>query len=685
MSTPLSPDQDDFIWLEGINEPTALQWVEQQNKTTLQQFSESEAFSLLRDDVFKCLNTDSQIPTVMKCGPLLYNFWQDEKNPRGILRRTTLDSYRQDKPLWEEVLDLDALNQAEGKEWVYHGMQPLKPDYQRCLLHFSPDGGDASAIREFDLQSLSFVEQGFSLPSAKSRVSWIDQDHLFVATDFGPDSLTTSSYPRIAKIWQRATPLEEAKTVFSADIDDMMVIAYHDSEPGYARNFVERVIDFYRHETFQLDPERGLLKLEIPDDAKFSTWKQWLLLELSSDWTVAEQHYRQGSLLAIDFNAFMAGDRQFTLLFAPEANTALTDYSSTRDYLILSIMQDVANHLEVLTPQPGEWLREPLGSAPALSTIQASGIDENTNDYFMTVTGFLQPTTLYLGSLDKNNTSSAAEILKQDPSHFDADGYLVEQHFAESEDGTQVPYFVISSKTLPKDGTTPTLLYGYGGFEVSLTPYYLGITGRTWLARGGAFVIANIRGGGEYGPRWHQAALKQHRLRAYEDFAAVARGVIASKLTSPAHLAAEGGSNGGLLVGNMLTRYPQLFGAIVCEVALLDMYRYTQISAGASWIAEYGDPQDPQQWEFIQHFSPYHNIDSAVNYPPVLFTTATSDDRVGPVHARKMAARMQKLGIEEVYFYENTQGGHSAAADKAQRAFHRALISEFLMNKIGHF
>jgi len=682
MSTPLSPDQDDFIWLEGINEPTALQWVEQQNKTTLQQFSESDEFSLLRDEVFKCLNTDSQIPMVMKCGPLLYNFWQDEKNPRGLLRRTTLDSYRLDKPEWETVLDIDALNQAEDKEWVYHGMQPLKPDYQRCLLYFSPDGGDASAIREFDLQSLTFVESGFSLTSAKSQASWIDQDHLFVATDFGSDSLTTSSYPRIAKIWQRGTTLEEAKTQFSAEIDDMMVIAYHDSEPDYPRNFVGRVIDFYRRETFLLDPECGLLKLEIPEDAKFDTWKHWLLLELSSDWTVAEQQYRQGSLLAIDFNAFMAGERQFTLLFVPEANTALTHYSLTRDYLILSIMQDVVNHLEVLTPQPGEWLREPFGGAPALSETQVGGIDEQTNEYFMTVSGFLQPTTLYLGSLDNKN--DAPEILKQDPSDFDASSYNVEQHFAASDDGTQVPYFVISNKAVPRDGSRPTLLHGYGGFEISLTPYYLGITGKTWLERGGAFVIANIRGGGEYGPRWHQAALKQQRLRAYEDFAAVARALIASKLTSPAHLAAQGASNGGLLVGNMLTRYPELFGAIVCEVALLDMYRYTQISAGASWIAEYGDPQDAQQWAFIQHFSPYHNIDSTVTYPPVLFTTATSDDRVGPVHARKMAAKMQKLGIEEVYFYENTQGGHSAVADKAQSAFHEALISEFLMNKIGH-
>lgn len=673
---------DDFIWLEEIKGEIAVDWAIQQSQQTHREFAESERFETIRSDVFACLNSSTQIPMVNKCGNYFYNFWQDEKNPRGLLRRTSFASYRTETPVWETVLDIDALGAAEGTDWVYHGIQTLAPEYQRGLLHLSPDGGDASAIREFDLTTLSFVEDGFNLPSAKSRLSWIDRDRLFIATDFGPGSMTTSGYPRIAKIWQRGTPFESAQTQFSAEPTDMSVMIVHDDTPGYERNFVGRTIDFYHREVFlldesQQDQEKRLRPLAIPQDAKFSTWKQWLLLLLSSEWTVGEETYPSGTLLVTDFDRFMGGERRFKTLFTPGATTSLSNFSMTRDYLILSIMDNVVNRLEVLKSEAGLWSRQGLGDAPELSKISAAGIDEETNEFFMTVTGFLQPTTLYYGVLGEED-GRAAEIIKQAPSYFDATRYQVAQHFVASDDGTQVPYFAISAKDIVLDGSNPTLLYGYGGFQVSLEPYYLGVSGPAWLERGGVLVIANIRGGGEFGPRWHQAALKEQRLRAYEDFSSVAKDLIARKVTSPAHLAAQGGSNGGLLVGNMLTLYPELFGAIVCEVPLLDMQRYTQISAGASWIAEYGDPQQPQEWQFIKQFSPYHNIDPLKTYPPVLFTTATSDDRVGPGHARKMAAKMQQSGIENVYFYENTEGGHSAAADKAQNAFKRALVSEFL-------
>ncbi|KAB7897985.1 prolyl oligopeptidase family serine peptidase [Rouxiella sp. S1S-2] len=676
-TTHLQNTPDDFIWLEEIKGETAVDWAIQQSKQTRREFAESERFEAIRDDVFDCLNASTQIPGVRKCGNLFYNFWQDEKNPRGLLRRTTFESYRRDAPEWETVLDIDALGEAEGQSWVYYGIQVLAPDYQHALLHLSPDGGDASAIREFDLTALTFVEDGFNLPAAKSRVSWIDRDRLFVATDFGQDSMTTSGYPRIAKIWQRGTPLEQAETQFVVEPNDMSVMVFHDDTQGFERKFVGRVIDFYHREVFLLDEEQGLLAIDVPQDAKFSTWRDWLLVSPASDWQVNGETYPSGSLLVTDFSDFMAGGRQFKSLFTPGATTTLDNYSMTRDYLILSVMDNVVNRLEVLKPEGGLWTREGLGDAPDLSKISASGIDDETNEFFMTVTGFLQPTSLYYGVLGEEN-GRTAEIIKQAPAYFDASAYQVTQNFVTSDDGTQVPYFVILAKDIPLDGTNPTILYGYGGFEISLDPYYLGVTGPAWLERGGVFVIANIRGGGEYGPRWHQSALKEKRLRAYEDFSSVAKDLIARKITSPAHLAAQGGSNGGLLVGNMLTRYPELFGAIICEVPLLDMQRYTQISAGASWIAEYGDPQKPEEWAYIQAFSPYHNIDPLKIYPPVLFSTATSDDRVGPGHARKMAAKMQQLGIENVYFYENTEGGHSAAADKAQNAFKRALVSEFL-------
>lgn len=678
---PASQDQDEFIWLEGIRDRLALEWVQQQNPLTVAQFASGEDFERIRQQVLTGLNSPAQIPGISKRGNLWYNFWQDEKNPRGLLRRTTLDEYRKAEPAWETVLDIDALGKAEGQDWVYHGILQLKPDYQRALLLLSPDGGDASTVREFDLQTLSFVADGFNLPVAKSRISWIDHDHLFVATDFGDDSMTTSGYPRTVKIWQRGTPLSAAKTQFSAEKSDMMAVGFHADSVGFEHDFIVRVIDFYRRETFLIDPQQGLIPVDVPADAKFSLWREWLIIEPSSQWEVGDHSYPSGSLLAIDFTAFMAGNRQLTPLFVPGETTALSGYSSTRDHLIISVTKDVVNRLEVLTPRKGDWLREGIGNAPDLSKIQVYGVDEQTNDYFMTVSGFLQPTTLYVGDLDKRQQE--AQILKQDPAHFDGEKYQVSQHFTQSDDGTRVPYFVVSNKEVVYDGKNPTLLYGYGGFEVSLEPDYLGVSGLAWLDRGGVFVLANIRGGGEYGPRWHQAALKNKRLRAYEDFSSVAKALIASKITSAQHLAAQGGSNGGLLVGNMLTLYPELFGAIVCEVALLDMQRYTQISAGASWIAEYGDPEKPEEWAFIRHFSPYHNIDGRKKYPPILITTATSDDRVGPGHARKMAARMQQSGMADVWFYENTEGGHSAAADKAQSAFKRAMISEFLLRYIG--
>lgn len=675
----LPPDTDDFLWLEALQGKPALTWVEQQNQRTVTRFAQGKAFPQIETQVFDILNKDTQIPWVTQYGQFYYNFWQDQHHPRGLWRRTTLEEYRKDEPEWETVLDIDALGKAEGKDWVYHGSQALSPDYRYCLLHLSPDGGDAVVVREFDLVSKQFVEHGFVLPVAKSRVSWVDKDRLFVATDFGPGSMTQSGYPRIAKIWQRGTPLSAAQPLYEAQPEDMSVFAYHDSTPGFARSYVGRSLDFYRKEVFVLNGQGDKIRIEVPDDAWVSGHREWLLIKLSSEWQLGDQRYPSGALLAANFNDYLAGKRSLSVLFTPSASVALSGYASTRDHLILSIMDNVVNRLEVLTPLGNQWQSRPLGQPGAVNTISATGINDETNAYFLTVSGFLQPTSLYMGDLDSGNE----ELLKQGPQDFDATSYQVSQHFAQSNDGTRVPYFQIAAKTLHLDGKNPTLLYGYGGFEVPLLPGYLGAKAPAWLERGGVYVVANIRGGGEYGPAWHQAALKQNRHRAYEDFAAVAQDLIARKVTSSPHLGARGGSNGGLLVGNMLTLYPQLFGAIVCEVPLLDMQRYTQLSAGASWIAEYGDPTQPQEWAYIKTFSPYHNIKAQVAYPPVLFYTATSDDRVNPSHARKMAARMQQMGYSQAYFYENTEGGHSASADKKQSAFHSALVSEFLWDTLS--
>ena len=672
------PTDDAYLWLEDIDGARAMDWVKQQDAQSVARYAQSPAFRQLDARLLEVLDSDARIPFVQKLGEHYYNFWRDKAHPKGLWRRTTLTEYRKPQPSWETVLDLDALSAAEHENWVWHGAQCLKPEYRRCLLSLSRGGADADVVREFDLVDKNFVQDGFSLPEAKSQVAWADRDHIFVGTDFGPGSMTESSYPRIAKLWKRGTPLAEAQTIYEGKPEDLAVSAYRDLTPGYERSFVQRALAFYDSETWLLGSDGKLTRIDVPTDAETGVEREWLLIEPRSDWHLGDKTFKAGSLLAAKFDAYMAGSRELTVLFEPTATTALDGYSWTRHHLILNVMDDVVNKLEVLTPEPGEWKREPLGGAPRLSAIDAGAVDaDEGDDYFLTVTGFLQPTTLYYGTLG----AGEATAIKHSPAFFDASKYRVSQHFVHSKDGTRVPYFEIGPKELKLDGSNPTLQYGYGGFEISLQPSYSGSIGRAWLEQGGVYVIANIRGGGEYGPRWHQAALKANRLRAYEDFAAISQDLIARKVTSPRHLAAMGGSNGGLLMGNMLTLYPQLYGAIVSQVALLDMKRYTHLSAGASWMAEYGDPDKPAEWAWIKTFSPYQNVQPGLRYPPVLFTTSTRDDRVGPAHARKMAAKMQAMGYA-ADFYENIEGGHGGAADNKQSAFMHALEYTWLWEHV---
>ncbi|WP_405548635.1 prolyl oligopeptidase family serine peptidase [Variovorax paradoxus] len=681
MTSTASTQTDEHQWLEDIDGAEQLEWARQHNAKTVQRYAQSPAFERMKQGILEVLDSEARIPMVRKIGPLFYNFWRDKKNPKGLWRRTTLAEYRKPQPDWETVLDLDALAEADKENWVWHGADCLQPGYKRCLISLSRGGADANVVREFDLELKQFVASGFTLPEAKSNVAWKDIDHLYVATDFGPGSMTSSSYPRIVKEWKRGTPLESATTVYEGGEDDMTVSAWRDNTPGFERDFVSRQMDFYDSETWLRASDGRLVKIDVPDDASTEVTREWMLVEPRSPWTVGGATYPPGSLLAARFDDYMAGKREITVLFEPDDTTALDDYSWTRHHLILNVMHDVVNRLEVLTPGAGskEWKRESLGGAPELSTIAAGGIDEDENDdYFLTVSGFLQPTTLYIGTIGRGEP----EPLKDSPAFFDASGYRVSQHFATSKDGTRVPYFEIAPRNLQADGKNPTLQYAYGGFEISLQPSYSGAIGRAWLEQGGVYVVANIRGGGEYGPRWHQAALQRDRLRTCEDFAAVSEHLIARNITSPRHLGAMGGSNGGLLMGNMLTLHPKLYGAIVSEVALLDMKRYTHLSAGASWIAEYGDPDDPQEWAWIQAFSPYENAKKGQPYPPALFTTSTRDDRVGPVHARKMHAKLAAMGYDSS-FYENMEGGHSAATDNKEAAFMDALGYAYLWEHIG--
>jgi prolyl oligopeptidase len=672
---------DPHQWLEGVEDERALDWVRQQNAKAEAELASTPEFRRLEADLLAIYDSDARIPAVNKQGEWYYNFWRDQQNPRGLWRRTTLEEYRKPNPQWEVLLDLDALNKAEETNWVWGGANCLRPDYARCLIALSRGGADATVTREFDIPSKSFVEGGFVRPEAKGALTWIDRDTVYAFTDFGEGTMTGSGYPRIVKRWTRGTPIESAAVVYEGTADDMYISAGRDHTPGFEREFVSRTIAFYNDEVYLVGADGALTKVDAPNSANKSANREWLTLELREPWTIGGRTYPAGALLATNFDAFMGGARTFDVLFEPSETTSLAGFSWTRNHLVLNVLEDVKNRLTVLTPGADGWSRRPLAGVPEFGTVSARAVDSDESDaLWLTVTDFLTPSTLMLG--DAGEGAAAPETLKTMPAFFDASNHVVEQHFATSKDGTRVPYFLVRPKDLAFDGTAPTLLYGYGGFEISLTPGYSGGTGKGWLEKGGTYAVANIRGGGEYGPRWHQAALKQNRHKAYEDFAAVAQDMIDRRITSPAHLGIRGGSNGGLLTGNMLVQYPELFGAVVIQVPLLDMQRYNKLLAGASWMAEYGNPDVPEEWEYIRTFSPYHLFDPAKKYPPTILLTSTRDDRVHPGHARKMHAKMLEAG-QDVRYYENIEGGHGGAADNRQAAHMDALYLTFLWQQLS--
>ncbi|MGY3266104.1 prolyl oligopeptidase [Lysobacter sp. HA35] len=672
MQTP-----DPYLWLEDVTGDRPLAWVREHNAKTEAELATTPEFKQLEGEIRAILDSEAKIPAVEKLGAYYYNFWKDAQHERGIWRRTTLDEYRKPNPQWETVLDVDALNKAENAKWVFHGANCLKPDYRHCLLALSNGGSDADVTREFDLTTKSFVTDGFYRPEAKGGMDWIDIDRAYVYSDFGAGTMTPSGYPRIVKEWTRGTPLASAKVVYEGTDADMYIAAQHDSTPGFERDFVSRTIAFYNDELYLRRKDGSLVKIDAPNSAQKSVHREWLVLELRDAYTAGGKTYKSGSLIATKFDDFMAGKRDFDVLFEPDEHSSLASATWTRHHVVLNVLEDVKNRLSVLTPSANGWARSAFVGAPTFGTLEVTAVDPDDSDaVWLTATDYLTPTTLSLATLGEK-----PEVLKTMPTFFDASKDVIEQHFATSKDGTKVPYFIVHPKGMTLDGTAPTLLYGYGGFEISLTPAYSGGVGKGWLEKGGVYVVANIRGGGEYGPRWHQAALKANRHKAYEDFAAVAQDLIARKVTSPKHLGIQGGSNGGLLMGNMLTQYPELFGAVVVQVPLLDMKRYSHMLAGASWMAEYGDP-DTSDWDFIQHFSPYHLFDPAKTYPPTIFMTSTRDDRVHPGHARKMAAKMLDAG-KNVRYYENIEGGHGGSANNAQAAHMSALAFTFLWTTLG--
>lgn len=666
---------DPFIWLEEVEGRRALDWVEQQNARSVEALTGHAAYDPIFRNALRIMDSADRIPFPSILGDRIYNFWQDSENPRGVWRRTSWDAYLAGRPQWETVLDVDALAAAEGVPWAFSGATCLAPDYERCLVRLSRGGADAVEVREFDMTSARFLESGFRLDEAKQSVAWIDADHLLVAGDFGPGSMTTSGYARSAKRWRRGTPITEAETLVEIPQDEMGVWVGTWVTADRSWSVIMQRANFYEGTTSVLHEGR-LVTLDVPLDADTYLMRDRLLVYLRSPWQVGNATHDAGSLIDIAFGDFLAGGRNFALVLQPGPRQTIGGIATTRDFLLVSMLDNVAGQLRRYRFADGKWTHEAV-PAPELGSIGINATSPFTNRYFFSYSGFTQPSTLYVARED----GSVAEVNRLPP-QFDATGLVVQQHEAVSSDGVRVPYFVVYREGLQLDGTNPTLLYAYGGFEVSMTPSYSAVTGAAWLERGGVYVLANIRGGGEFGPAWHRAALRENRQRAFDDFLSVAEDLIARRITSPARLGIMGGSNGGLLTGVALTQRPDLFNAVVIQVPLLDMRRYNQLLAGASWMAEYGNPDVPEDWEFIRRYSPYHNVDPEATYPTVLFTTTTRDDRVHPGHARKMAALLESHGHPFLYF-ENTEGGHGAGVTSEQRARMWALTYTFLWQQLA--
>ena len=669
---------DPYIWLEDVEGEGALNWVEAQNELSVGYLESLPPFDELYDRNLEILNSDDRIAAPGLRGDQVFNFWRDATNVRGLWRRTTLDSYVAGDPDWEVLLDLDALADREGEDWVWSGASCLRPEYRVCALNLSRGGADAAVIREFSVDDRDFVEDGFYVPEARSRLSWIDEDTVYIGSDFGDGSLTDSGYPRTGRIWKRGEPIADAIEIFAGEQSDVSAGVYRSWDGDSHYDIAGRSPTFYTSIIYLVTDDGEFRLIEIPEDARFrGLFKGQMLVELRSDWTVGDETHLQGSLIATDFEQFLQGERNFEVLFEPTPTSALAGgVMSTRDYLILNLLEDVVSRMVRYELRDGAWVSTDIDTE-SFGSIRLVAASDMSNTFFFSYENFLRPDTLYVSQ----DGGAGIEALQSLPEFFDAEGMSVEQRFATSSDGTEVPYFLVLPAGFEANGDTPTLLYGYGGFLISLTPGYSATVGHGWVARGGAYAIANIRGGGEYGPRWHQAALKENRQVAYDDFIAVAEDLFERGVTSPARLGIRGGSNGGLLTGVMLTQRPELWNAVVVQVPLLDMRRYNRLLAGASWMAEYGNP-DTEDWAYISEYSPYHNLRGDVDYPKPFFTTSTRDDRVHPGHARKMVARMTEMGHDLLYF-ENTVGGHAGASDNTQRARNEAMIYSYLWDQLG--
>ena len=679
--TPADNTDDPFAWLEQVDSERAMAWVRAENAKTTGVLENDPRYAGLYKDALAIAQAKDRIPQPRFVGGAILNFWQDADHTRGIWRRTTLSEYRKPVPAWTTVLDLDQLAKAEHANWFWSGATCREPEERRCLIHLSDGGEDAVTLREFDVRSAGFVDGGFSLPRGKQTAAWQNRDTLLVSREWIPGEMTRSGYPFVVKRIRRAQPLSAAVEVFRGSESDVGVrpVSFDDGA-GHHALIIDRSLSFFESE-YRLVGPRGTGRLALPAKSDvLALVAGRLIVRLREDWSTAAGAFGQGSLVSIDLAAARAAPENLhpTLVYAPGPKEAFAQASASRGRLLVTVLDNVKGRAWVYTPRPaGRWSRRGL-ALPDDATIEIADTDSRSDRAFLSVTGFLDPTSLWLADLGRGSLAKVKTL----PAKFDASRDRVEQFEATSSDGTRVPYFVVHRTDIKLDGSTPTILTAYGGFLVSETPGYFPTTGKLWLERGGAFALANIRGGGEFGPAWHAAALKTHRQRAFDDFFAVARDLIARGITSPAHLGIEGGSNGGLLMGVAFTQHPEMWSAVDMQVPLLDMLGYEHIAAGSSWVGEYGSVANPDERAFLASISPYQNLRSGVRYPEPLVWTTTKDDRVGPAHARKFAARLQAMGIPYL-FYEVIEGGHGSGATLEEKAAMTAREFDYFWRQLS--
>lgn len=678
--TPAEADADPFIWLEEARSEQALAWVTAENERTMGLLANDPRFEELKAEALAIFNADDRVPGVSFTPYGMVNFWQDKTNPKGILRRTTLDSWRTDKPEWETILDIDALADVEGKEWVYGGMTCLPPAGTRCLVSLSDGGKDATYAREFDLTTLGFIEDGFTLPESQGGAEWLDEDTLLVSRDFGADTVTESFYPFTTRIWKRGTPLEDAPEIFRGEKTDVSSGAYllRDGNHTVHGRMAYRGLSFHERAYF-FEKDGAWLPLEIPNKANpYGIIDGQILFSTDVDWTRDGVTFPADSIVSADLEAWKADPNgaAMTLVWAPGERQTKSGAGSTKSSLYVSLLDNVRGKVLKFDFEGGKWVSQQI-ALPENATVGIASSSDETDEIMFTSTDFLSPGTWYYAA-----DGVTLEAVKESPVRFDASGMDITQYEATSKDGTKIPYFVVKPKGLKLDGTAPTLMTGYGGFQVPRVPAYLGTTGKLWMERGGVFVLGNMRGGGEFGPNWHQTAIRENKQRTWDDFIAIGEDLVERKITSPQHLGIQGGSQGGLLVGTAFTQRPDLFGAAIVQIPLFDMLRYHEIGRGASWIGEYGDPRIPEQRAWIEPYSPYQKLVAGVDYPSPFLWASTADDRTHPAHARKGAARLKALG-QPYYYYEEMTGGHSGGVDNEQRAQLQALQFVYLLQRIA--